>query len=95
MKHKIETSIKNTEKPKYYIWVEKRELHVRKVDMYLGIKLQLPGDISTNNSKNTEESSSKNSHRCNAEFAPFKPPPKQTDKIQKPNQTITESKFGL
>lgn len=39
MKHKIETSIKNTEKPKYYIWVEKRELHVRKVDMHLGIKL--------------------------------------------------------
>lgn len=38
MKHKIETSIKNTEKPKYYIWVEKRKLHFRKVDMYLGSK---------------------------------------------------------
>lgn len=39
MKHKVATSLKNTEKSKYYIWVEKGELHFRKVDMYLGIKL--------------------------------------------------------
>lgn len=95
MKHKIATSLKNIEKPKYYIWIEKRELYFRKVDMYLGIKLQLPKDISTNNTKNTKESSSKNSHMCNVEMAPFKPPPKQTDKIQKPNQTKTESKLGF
>lgn len=95
MKHKIETSIKNTEKPKYYIWVEKRKLHFRKVDMYLGIKSQLPGDISTNNKKNTKKVVARIHTGAALNWPLSNHPLNKQTKFKNQTKQKTESKLGL